>query len=72
MIVIEEELQEIRKVVGPYRNENIYNIEESTIFWEMALDVTLSIRQTAKEKHDKAWITISLAYNVSRTDKLES
>ena len=68
---VEEELQEIWEAVNPYTNEDIYNIDESALFWKMTPDETLSTEQSTGGKHEKARITINLACNVSASHKLE-
>lgn len=42
LIVVEEELQEIRETVQIYENEDIYNIDESALFWKITPGVTLA------------------------------
>lgn len=32
MVVVEEELQELRETVQPYNNEDVYNMDESALF----------------------------------------
>ena len=71
MIVVEEELQEIRETLQPYDNEDVYNMDESALFWKMIPDVTLAAQQGAGRKHDKARITINLACNVTGSHKLD-
>lgn len=43
LVVVEEELQEIREVVDLYINEDIYNMDEFALFGKMTPDITLSI-----------------------------
>lgn len=71
MAAIEEELQEIRETVQPYDNEDVYNMDESALFWKMTPDVTLATQQGAGRKHEKARITINLACNVTGSHKLD-
>lgn len=67
--IIEEELEETMETVQPYDND--YNMDKSTLFWKMTLDVTLATQQGPRQKHDKARITINLAYNVTGSHKLD-
>lgn len=71
LVVIEKELQEIWEIVGPYNNKDTYNMDESALFQKMISYVTFGTRQTVRTKHNQAWITINLPYNVPRTHKLE-
>lgn len=71
MVVVKKELQEIWEAVNPYINENVYNMDESALFWKMILDGTLEIEQSAESKYNKAHITINLTCNVTRSYKLE-
>lgn len=71
LVVVEEELQEIREAVNPYTNEDVYNIDESSLFWKMTPDGTLGTEQSAEGKHKKARITINLVCNISGSHKFE-
>lgn len=57
--------------MGSYSNENIYNTNESMLFWKMTMDVTFDAGQIARKKHDKVWIIINFACNVIRIHKFE-
>ena len=46
-------------------------MDESALFWKMTPDKTLEMEQSAGGKHNKAHITINLAYNVIESHKLE-
>lgn len=71
LVVVEKELQEIWKVLNLYNNKNIYNIDESALFWKIIPDITFSTRQTIRKKYDKAQITINLICNIVRIYKPE-
>lgn len=71
LVAIEKKLQEIRKIVGLYKNEDIYYMNKSILFWKMISDRTLGTKQSIKEKHNKVLITINLAYNADKSHKLE-
>lgn len=57
LIVVEEELHEIRETVQRYDSEDVYNMDESALFWKTTLDVTLATQQGLGQKHNKAYIT---------------
>lgn len=71
LVIVKEELQEIREAVNPYTNEDIYNMNESALFLKMTPDRTLRTEQSTGGKHDKACITINLACNVIGSHKFE-
>lgn len=58
MMVVEEGLQEIREAIHSYTNEDIYNTDDSALFWKITSDGTLGTEQSAGGKHDKVRITI--------------
>ena len=70
-MVVEEELQEIREAVNPYTNKDVYNIDESALFWKITPDETLGTEQSVGGKHNKARITINLACIFIGSYKLE-
>ena len=70
-MVVEKELQKIQEAVNPYTNEDIYNINKSTLFWKMIPDRTLETEQSIGSKYEKTRITINLACNVTGSHKLE-
>lgn len=49
MIVVQEKLQKIWKIINLYTNKYIYNIDKSTLFWNIALDRTLDTEQNTKK-----------------------
>lgn len=71
LVVVEKELQKIRKAVNLYTNKNLYNRDEFALFWKMTLDRILGTKQSAKKKYEKVWITINLICNVSKSHKLK-
>lgn len=53
-MLVEKKLQEIRETVGLYTNEDMYNIDESILFYKMILDKILGTKQSAGRKYKKA------------------
>lgn len=70
-MVVEEELQKIREIVNPYTNEDVYNMDEFVLFLKITLDGTLETEQKAGSKHDKVYITINFACNITGYYKFE-
>lgn len=62
----------MREAVNPYIKEDVYNMDESALFWKMTRDETLGTEQSAGKKHEKARITINLACNINGSHKLKS
>ena len=69
-IAIEVELEELREQLRSYSNENIYNMDETGLFWKMTPDSTLATMQTPGGKHEKARITANFCCNVDGSHKL--
>ena len=55
-----------------YKSEDVYNMDESALFWKISLEGTLATEQTSGGKHDKAQISINLVVNATGTDKVSS
>ncbi len=64
---IMEEIREAGKEYGP---DNTYNMDESSYFWKLKPDRSLSTFEAARTKKQKARITINFCCNASGTDKL--
>ena len=54
-----------------YRPEDVYNADETSLFFQMTPDQTLAIQAVKGKKKDKARITILLCMNATGTDKLK-
>ena len=70
-ILVKEELIELREDLKDVDNENIYNIDETGLFWKTSPDGTLATEQTAGGKHEKARITANFCCNVTGKHKLK-
>ena len=66
----EQEMQTIRNQVALYAAEDIYNMDETGLFWKATPDRSLATERIAGRKKDKARITIVTACNATGTDKL--
>lgn len=67
---VEEELKELRKEVDVYDSENIYNMDESALYWKMTPEGTLATEKMPGGKHEKARISINLAVNATGSHRL--
>ena len=69
-VMVEEELIEIRQDLDPYDSEDIYNMDESALYWKMSPEGTLATEQMPGTKVEKSRISINLAVNVTGTHRL--
>jgi hypothetical protein len=63
-------MKEIREEGKKYDANNIYNFDETSYYWKMKPDRSLTTFQESRRKKDKARITISLTCNLTGTDRL--
>jgi len=65
-----EERTKLRRILGQYTLDRIYNIDETGLFYRMSPNQTLSTSPVLGQKKDKTRITVLLSTNVIGTDKL--
>ena len=63
-------MEEIRKAGEEYNAEDIYNIDETSYYWKMKPDRSLSTLEASGKKMDKARITAALTCNATGTQRL--
>jgi hypothetical protein len=68
--IIEESLPRIRTILDQYALANIYNMDETGLFYRMQADNSLATKQLEGRKHNKECITIIISYNTDGFDKL--
>lgn len=66
----EEEMKGIRTLAGEYNEEDIYNMDETGLYWRMMPSRGLATQLQPGMKKDKARISLVLAANASGTDRL--
>lgn len=66
---IEAQLEELRIVLDSYDNEDIYNMDESALYWKATPEATLATVATSGKKTCKARVTVNLCCNASGTHK---
>ena len=66
----EEEMASIRTIAGLYQEEDIYNMDETGLFWKMTPSRGLSTERMPGLKKNKARITLTLCSNATGSDKL--
>jgi hypothetical protein len=67
---IEETLEHIKNRIKEYKLCDIYNMDETGLFYNLAPDTTIARQQIEGSKKDKTRITIGLTCNADGTDKL--
>ncbi|GES89433.1 CENP-B homolog protein 2-like [Rhizophagus clarus] len=67
-----EERMKLRRLLGWFTLDRIYNINETGLFYRMPPNQTLSTKPILGQKKDKTRITVLLGANVTGTDKLTS
>jgi hypothetical protein len=63
-------MEPIRCVANAFHKSDIYNMDESGLFWKSLPDKTLATRSTSGGKHDKARVTIVFTCNATGLDRL--
>jgi hypothetical protein len=63
-------MKALRTIAGEYLEENIYNMDESGLFWKMMPSRGLATQSQAGLKKDKTRISLVFCVNASRTDRL--
>lgn len=53
LLAIDEKLQEIWQIIGLYTNENMYNMDDSALFWKIIWDEILGTKQNTGGKQEK-------------------
>lgn len=66
----EEEMKALQTIAGQYKEEDIYNMDESGLFWRMPPSQSLSSFNRPGVKRDKARVSIICCVNSSGTDRL--
>ena len=63
-------MKALRTLAGEYNEEDIYNIDETGLFWRMTPSRGLSIQPRAGLKKDKSRISLVVCTNAIGSDKL--
>ncbi|GES89798.1 CENP-B homolog protein 2-like [Rhizophagus clarus] len=65
-----EERMKLRRLLGQFTLDQIYNIDETSLFYQMPPNQTLSTKPILGQKKDKTRTMVLLGANVMGTDKL--
>jgi len=66
-----EQRQTLIEILSQYKPENVYNADETGLFFRMTPNQTLATKPVKVKKKDKERITILLCTNATGTDKLK-
>jgi hypothetical protein len=69
-MAIEAALPSLRKLIAEYAPKDVYNMDETGLFYRMAPSRTIAQRQIEGSKKDKTRITVALTSNTTGDDKL--
>ncbi|CAG8661162.1 26969_t:CDS:2, partial [Gigaspora margarita] len=61
----------LQNLLSQYELENVYNADETGLFYRMLPNQTLAKRPVAKSKQDKSQVTVLLAINATGSHKLQ-
>ncbi len=67
---LEIDLQSLRQTLQSYLNDDIYNMDETGLYWKARPDRTLASEEITGGKKEKARITANFCCNASGSDKL--
>ena len=62
----------IKGKIAQYEARDVYNMDETGLFYNLAPDTTISHRQIEGSKKDKTCLTIAFICNADDTDRLSS
>ena len=68
---LHEALLNLHQTLDPYHLNNIFNMDETALYWKMTPDGTLATEAQAGTKLEKARITVNFCCNSSGTEKLQ-
>jgi len=68
---LSEERIKLRQLLSQYSLDQIYNIDETGLYYRMSPNQTLSTKPVLGQKKDKTRITVLLGANATGTDKLK-
>ena len=66
----EEDMKALRTIVGEYEEDNIYNMDETGLYWKRTTSKGLATAATPGIKKEKARVTLVTCCNASGSDKV--
>ena len=67
---VEDYMVELRVIVAPYLLKDVYNMDETGLFWKATLDTTLATETLLGTKKQKARVSLVNCSNADGSDKL--
>ena len=67
---IEDQLNQLKSRIQQYDPNDVYNMDETALFYNLAPDTTIAKEQIEGSKKDKTRITLAFMCNANGTDKL--
>lgn len=68
---IEEDLAKIKRKIAEYERKDVYNMDETALFYNLSPDTTIAREQIEGSKKDKTRITIAFTCNADGSDRLQ-
>jgi DDE superfamily endonuclease/Tc5 transposase DNA-binding domain len=66
----EDRMIELRAIVAPYPSKDVYNMDETGLFWKATPDTTLATESQSGTKKQKARISLANCSNADGSDKI--
>jgi hypothetical protein len=66
---IDETIEQIIEKIKQYKLQDIYNMDETGLFYRMSPDKTISTRQIEGSKKDKTRMTVAFTCNADGLDR---
>ena len=63
-------MKAVQTLAGEYKEDDIYNMDETGLFWRQATSSGLSTHNRPGIKKDKSWITLVACVNSTGSDSL--
>lgn len=63
-------MKAIQTIAGEYDEENIFNMDETGLFWCQAPTSGLGTQSRPGQKREKAWITLTVCVNSTGSEHL--
>jgi DDE superfamily endonuclease/Tc5 transposase DNA-binding domain/Fission yeast centromere protein N-terminal domain len=66
-----KQMEDLRRLCSEYPNSDIFNMDETGLFWKLSPDRTLATQATSGGKKSKDRITVALTTNADGSEKLD-
>jgi hypothetical protein len=69
-VIAEEEMRAVRTLCGEYPEENVYNMDETGLYWRSTISAGLSTQAMPGRKKERSRISVVLCTNSTGTNRL--